>query len=164
MNYKLHFVLALIISSASNATTQDRLCFNDASKRYNVNIKLLQAHAIKESSLNPKAINRVGDCEAVGIMQIHCQWFPKLKEKYNVTRDMLLDDPCLNINVGAWIIASNFAERGVSWDTVGGYYAGFTSANESHRRWYYSGKGGIKEIYERLKHGEDPIVIAKGRK
>lgn len=136
-------------------------CFKEAAERYNVNENLLIAHAIKESSLRPSAINRTSKGEAVGLMQIHSQWFEKLEKDYHITRRMLLTNPCLNINTGAWIIANNFFARGVSWDTVGAYYAGYAAAGNDARRWYYGGKGGIREIYRRLQKGEDPMLVAE---
>lgn len=136
-------------------------CFQDMSSRYNVKKNLLIAHAIKESHLNPDAVNRQKEGEAVGLMQIHSQWFPRLQKDYHITREMLLRDPCLNISVGAWIIANNFSAKGVSWDTVGAYYGGYADSKADERFWYYGGKGGIREIYRRLEQGEDPILIAK---
>ncbi|HDO1376857.1 TPA: lytic transglycosylase domain-containing protein [Aeromonas veronii] len=136
-------------------------CFQDMSHRYNVKKNLLIAHAIKESHLNPDAVNRQKEGEAVGLMQIHSQWFPRLQKDYHITRDMLLRDPCLNISVGAWIIANNFSAKGVSWDAVGAYYGGYSDSKADDRYWYYGGKGGIREIYRRLEQGEDPILIAK---
>lgn len=138
-------------------------CFQDEAKRYNINANLLISHAIKESHLNPSAINRKQSGEAVGVMQIHSQWFERLERDYHITRRMLLAEPCLNISVGAWIIANNFSARGVSWDSVGAYFGGYAEDKADARLWYYGGKGGIREIYRRLQQGEDPMVVAGRR-
>ncbi|QLI60483.1 transglycosylase SLT domain-containing protein (plasmid) [Aeromonas caviae] len=138
-------------------------CFQDVGKRYNVNANLLIAHAIKESHLDPSAINRQPNGEAVGLMQIHSQWFQRLERDYHITRRMLLAEPCLNVSVGAWIIANNFSSRGVSWDTVGAYFGGYADSKADERLWYYGGKGGVREIYRRLQQGEDPMLVAGRR-
>lgn len=152
------------IDKGESSTPDFFQCFPDVAKRYNVNANLLIAHAIKESTLNPSAINKQPDGEAVGLMQIHSQWFPKLERDYHITREMLLTEPCLNMSVGAWIIANNFAARGVSWDSVGAYYGGYSDSNADVRHWYYGGKGGIREIYKRLQQGEDPMLVAGRRR
>ncbi len=139
-------------------------CFQSIGKIYNVNANLLISHAIKESHLDPSAVNKTSSGEAVGLMQIHSQWFEKLEKDYHITRRMLLTEPCVNISVGAWIIANNFAARGVSWDAVGAYFGGYSDSKADARLWYYGGKGGIREIYRRLEQGEDPMLVAGRRR
>lgn len=113
---------SLLISSNSFG-----YCFKSASKKYQISEKLLTAIAMQESSLNSKAINKVGG--EVGLMQIHPQWFKQL-EALGITRDILLLDPCTNLHVGAWILATNFKRHGFNWNSVGGYNAGFSTKNE----------------------------------
>lgn len=156
-------MITMLIALVSVSGYGHAFCFDKAGKRYNVSPLLLKAHAIKESHLKPNAINRSANGEAVGLMQIHSQWFPRLQREYGITRNMLLQDPCLNVHVGAWIIANNFASYGVSWDTVGGYYAGFKSSTVDKRQWYYAANGGVREIYRQLVAGLDPLEIERQR-
>lgn len=155
--------ITLLLAAVSFSGYSYGFCFAEAGKRYNVAPLLLKAHAIKESHLKANAINSTPTGEAVGLMQIHSQWFSKLQREYGITRNMLLDDPCLNVHVGAWIIANNFASYGVSWDTVGGYYAGFKSDRVDKRQWYYAANGGVREIYRQLVAGLDPLEIERQR-
>lgn len=46
---------------------------------------------------------RTGASVDIGLMQINSQWLPKL----HITPDTLLD-PCINVRVGAAILAANF--------------------------------------------------------
>lgn len=97
--------------------------------------------------MNPRAIglNKRGGkvvSEDVGLMQINSSWFPTLYVM-GITRNDLMDNPCQNIYVGAWILAKNIASNGVNWESVGAYNAGFKGANAPFRLKY------AKKVYAR---------------
>ncbi len=97
-------------------------CFRRASIRYDISQRLLEAIAHVESSGNPMAVNQNSNgSEDIGLMQINSFWLPKL-EKYGIMRQDLFD-PCVNINVGAWILADNIYRHGYNWEAVGAYNA-----------------------------------------
>ncbi len=123
------------------------LCFREAGAKFSVDWRLLQAIAEVESGLNPRAIGlnrRNGKVlsEDVGMMQINSSWFPVLNSM-GITREILLNNPCQNIHVGAWILAKNIAQNGVNWTSVGAYNAGFKEANELFRMKY------ARKVYDR---------------
>lgn len=126
---------ALLISSNTYA-----FCFNEAGKRYNVNPKLLESIAKVESSLNPKAMNRSNSNGTydIGLMQINSTWLSKLSE-FGISEADLINNPCVNVNVGAWILSNNFATNGYNRNSLGAYNAGF-SANRQGARERYIGK------------------------
>lgn len=122
-------------------------CFVQAADRFQIDHRLLVAIAEVESSMNPRAIGqnkRNGKVvsEDVGLMQINSSWFPLLG-KMGVTRDVLIENPCQNIFVGAWILAKNISANGVNWESVGAYNAGFKNANAPFRHKY------AKKVYAR---------------
>lgn len=122
-------------------------CFELAASKFSIDHRLLIAIAEVESSMNPRAIGlnkKEGKIlsEDVGLMQINSTWFPTL-EKMGITRKDLLDNPCQNIHVGAWILAKNIASNGVNWESVGAYNAGFKNANAPFRLKY------AKKVYAR---------------
>lgn len=122
-------------------------CFIQASERFQIDHRLLIAIAEVESSMNPRAIglNRRGGkvlSEDVGLMQINSSWFPTLA-RMGITRNDLLENPCQNVYVGAWILAKNIASNGVNWESVGAYNAGFKDANAPFRMKY------AKKVYAR---------------
>jgi soluble lytic murein transglycosylase-like protein len=122
-------------------------CFEMAGQRYQIDSRLLVAIAEVESSLNPAAINkniRKGKVvsEDLGIMQINSTWLPVLS-KMGIGRKTLLENPCQNIHVGAWILAKNISQNGVNWESVGAYNAGFKGANAPFRLKY------AKKVYAR---------------
>ncbi|BAE75780.1 Transglycosylase SLT domain protein (plasmid) [Sodalis glossinidius str. 'morsitans'] len=123
-------------------------CFESAARTYRIDPLLLIAIAEVESGMNPRAVGlnrRQGKVvsEDVGLMQINSSWFPFLKNKWGITREKLLNDPCQNIYVGAYILAKNISANGVNWESVGAYNAGFKNANAPFRMWY------AKRVYAR---------------
>ncbi|EHH9724496.1 TPA: lytic transglycosylase domain-containing protein [Escherichia coli] len=118
-------------------------CFIQAGKRYQIAPELLKTIAQQESSLVATAINhnknKSGKIISMdyGIMQINSSHFPELK-KLGVIKDKndLLNNPCLNIQTGAWILARHFQRCGVNWECLGSYNAGFNKNNTVRRMIY----------------------------
>lgn len=125
--------IALILASA-NASA---FCFEEAGRVFDVNPKLLKAIAFTESSMNPSAFNdknRNGTAD-YGLMQINSTWFERLEAK-GISRDVVINDPCTNVFVGAWILAQNFETSGETWLSVGAYNAGYSKRTEGARQKY----------------------------
>ncbi|MBP2157397.1 lytic transglycosylase domain-containing protein [Erwinia rhapontici] len=131
---------AVIAAFSAGAYANNGFCFKEAGEKFSVDHRLLTAIAEVESELNPRAIGlnkKKGKVvsEDVGLMQINSSWFPVL-QKMGITRDSLLNNPCQNIHVGAWILARNISENGINWTSVGAYNAGFKDANAANRMKY----------------------------
>lgn len=123
------FAVPLIAGAMLLATNAGATCFEEAGAQYNVNPELLRGMAKVESSMRPDAINLTHEARTksvdLGLMQINSRWLPALS-KSNITREDLLKDPCLNVKVGAWILADNMRRHGPNWTAVGAYNAACT--------------------------------------
>lgn len=111
-----------------------RACWEEVAAWYGVNVHLLYAIAKTESNFNPHAMNRnKNGSYDIGMMQINSSWLPTLR-KHGVTEEQL-KDPCVSLQVGAWILAQNIARMGLTWEAVGAY-----NARSPHLRIKYAQK------------------------
>jgi len=96
-------------------------CWEQAAQKYGLNVHLLHAIAKTESNFNPAAVNRANfnGSYDVGLMQINSSWLPRLRQ-YGITEKSLYE-PCVSIDVGAWILAHNIRQFGNTWAAVGAY-------------------------------------------
>lgn len=112
---------------AATPSAKVEACLQSAAAKHAVSYQLLRAIAEQESSFNPKAglgkhasVNTNGTRD-YGLMQINSTWLPMLSQ-YGITMDNIFD-PCVNADVGAWILSNNFQRLGFTWNAVGAYNA-----------------------------------------
>ncbi|WP_339057578.1 lytic transglycosylase domain-containing protein [Candidatus Regiella endosymbiont of Tuberolachnus salignus] len=132
------FSLLLGLSGSANA-----LCFQAAGLRYQVDPLLLKAMAVQESGLDPRAVNinrnKAGKALSTdyGLMQINSRHIPTLVSMGVIkSKKELLSNACLNVQIGAWILAKHLQRCGVNWPCLGSYNAGFARHNHPRRMQY----------------------------
>jgi len=104
-------------------------CWDAASQLYGIPVDVLKAVAKTESNFNAKASNQnKNGSKDAGLMQINSSWLPKLKQ-YGIT-EKSLEDPCMNLKVGAWILINNAREHGWNWTAIGAYNVGCAKLSE----------------------------------
>lgn len=129
-------------------------CFVQAGTRYGIEPELLGAIARTESGFDARAMHRNTDGSVdIGIMQVNSRWIDQL-HGYGITPQDLWDT-CMNIHVGAWILAHNIHRYGSTWRAVGAYNAG-TRDNpiSEQRREQYATK-----VYRNLGSADNAIDI-----
>jgi soluble lytic murein transglycosylase-like protein len=101
-------------------TISSAFCFEEAGEMYKISPDLLWAIAKGESNFNPTVINynKNGSYD-FGVMQINSSWAKDLGE--NLWNS--LGDPCVNVKVGARILADCIKNHGYTWKAVGCYNA-----------------------------------------
>ena len=110
-------ILLLLTPLASRAGD---FCFAEAGQEFRISPIILESIARTESSLNPRAINRNGNGSVdYGLMQINSYWV----KTYGLSSDDLLNDPCYNTRIGAWVLRQCMDRYGYNWEAVGCYNA-----------------------------------------
>ena len=112
----------LSLGTVAQASNLDA-CFNVASTRYQIPVKLLKAIAKTENrKLDELAVGvNTNHSFDIGIMQINSSWFPMLNKVGIAKADLF--DGCKNIQIGSWILAQNIKRYGFSQQAIGAYHS-----------------------------------------
>ncbi|BBI91250.1 transglycosylase SLT domain-containing protein [Serratia symbiotica str. Tucson] len=153
------FAVPLIILSCPHAGAS---CFEAAGAKYHIDPLLIKAIAIGESNLHAEITNTNSDKKSgralsidYGLMQVNSTHIPRLIALgYIGSAQELLTRPCLNVQIGTWILAKHFQVCGISWNCLGSYNAGFRKDRHETRESYANR---IYAIYRRLLHQEREI-------
>lgn len=127
------FLVCVFLSSISNAKSWQ--CWFDAAEKYRLPPTLLFAIAHVESGNKARAIGRNGNgTYDIGLMQINSMHLPNL-QKEGITARRLIEDPCLNLHVGARILRESIDRYGWNWRGLGAY-----NASDDRKRMIYAKK------------------------
>jgi soluble lytic murein transglycosylase-like protein len=95
-------------------------CINDAAYEYKIPAKLIIAVLNTErGKIGLESRNKNGLYD-LGPMQINTSWWPKLYA-YKITKQEALFNPCVNVKVGAWILAKSIASGNDLLCGIGNY-------------------------------------------
>jgi soluble lytic murein transglycosylase-like protein len=100
------------------------VCVAEASSSYGVAEELIQSVMYRESSYKVDAIVKRPTFQALGLMQINTQWWIEPLEEFGITYETLLEDPCVNVAVGTWILRRFYIRHGNWFDALAAYNAG----------------------------------------
>lgn len=116
-------------------------CINHAAVTYNVPAALIISILKTEGGKNGMASKNTDGTYDYGPMQINTCWLKKVA-KYGFTQHDLQYDPCVNVAVGAWILAQGIADGKNIWNGVGNYHshtpalnARYNSKVQKHHKW-----------------------------
>lgn len=138
--YSLLLAGGLLLCTCQSAQA---FCFDEAGARYHIDPQLLRSISKVESGFNPGAIgynrNKKGQVTSrdYGLMQINSTHVSQLRTMGVLQSEQeLLTKPCLNVMVGAWILARHLQVCSVTWECLGSYNAGFADDNTARRMVY----------------------------
>jgi soluble lytic murein transglycosylase-like protein len=131
---KISIIISIIVAPLFHCVHAQAYCFEEAGRLYNISPQLLWSIAKVESNFQPEALNwnRNGTYD-FGVMQINSSWRMALGEE----RWTKLGDPCMNVKVGAWILAQCIARHGYTWKAIGCYNAASKNKRDAYARKVY---------------------------
>jgi len=106
-------------------------CINQAAVQYHVHATVIISIIKTENGRNGIAVKNKNGTYDLGVMQINSTWLLKLKNK-GITSEQIRFDPCVNVSVGAWILAQGIANTD-GWRGVGNYHSYTEKHNAPYR-------------------------------
>ncbi len=144
------FAAAVVAAMAAHSPAASIPCetnglFDRVGKRYGIDPMLLYAIAQTESGARPDRVarNKNGTVDH-GAMQINSVHLPTLA-RFGITKEDLYN-PCVNVDVGAWVLARCFARWNVTWEAVGCYNSETPRFRDAYART-------VAARYQRLRSG-----------
>lgn len=133
-----HVGLALTALCASAASAgplsaeERQSCVIAAAAHYQVPDDLVRAIIRTEGGTTGQSVGNTNGSRDMGLMQINTIHLPELA-RYGITRAMLINDECLNIHVGTFILHRELSRGGDYWTNVGAYNSRTPKHNERYR-------------------------------
>ena len=106
-------------------------CINQAAVQYHIHAAMIISVIKTENGRNGQAVKNKNGTYDLGVMQINSSWLPKLQNK-GITSEQVKTDPCVNVSVGAWILAQGIA-NGEGWKGIGNYHSYTEKHNAGYR-------------------------------
>lgn len=108
-------------------------CINEAAVEYHVPAKLIiSVLNVEQGKIGMAKRNRNGSYD-LGPMQINTSWWPKLSG-YGITRQEVRYKPCINVKVGAWILAEAIAGGDGLLNGIGNYNSHNLELNSNYSK------------------------------
>jgi soluble lytic murein transglycosylase-like protein len=135
---------ALLLLSASLgakaqalAPAQRENCIASAAVRYQVPVELIRAIIRTEGGTTGQTVGNTNGSRDMGLMQINTIHLPMLA-KHGITREMIVNNECLNIQIGTFILHRELTKTGDFWTNVGAYNSRTPVHNERYRAKVYA--------------------------
>lgn len=127
-------LLPLCASGASPAAGAGarNACIEQAAARYNVHPDLVRAVIHTEGGTTGKVSWNANGSYDMGLMQINSIHLRRLSE-FGISRDHVINNECVNIYVGSWLLTQAIAQDADFWRGVGRYHSATPKYNERYR-------------------------------
>ena len=129
--FKKFFFIALALSPATPVAFADDAvpltpvtveCVTSAASLAGVHPAVLIGIMDKEGGrVGGKTQNKNGTFD-YGPMQVNTVWLGKLSQ-FGITKELLMNNGCVNVHIGAWVLAVQIREYGNTWAAVGAYHS-----------------------------------------
>lgn len=116
---------------AANPEARDA-CIAQAAAHYNVHPDLVRAIIRTEGGTTGKVSWNSNGSYDMGLMQINSIHLRRLRE-FGISREHVINNECVNIYVGSWLLNQAMAQDADFWRGVGRYHSATPKHNERYR-------------------------------
>ena len=112
-------------------------CIASASNHYGVPLDAIRLLIRVEGGTTGQVSANTNGTEDLGLMQInsvHLDGAPHRLARYGITRDALINDECLNIHVGTYLLHYELSRTPDFWRAMGNYHSKTPSKNAAYQR------------------------------
>ncbi|CND61301.1 lytic transglycosylase domain-containing protein [Yersinia enterocolitica] len=100
-------------------------CIYLAANHYQVEPDLLKAIILTEGTKIGQQVKNTNNSIDMSVMGINTIHLPELS-KFNIDKEILLSNPCLNLMIGAWLLKTHLSKVDISdpkayWRAIGNY-------------------------------------------
>lgn len=107
-------------------------CIEQAATHYNVHPDLVRAIIRTEGGTTGKVSWNSNGSYDMGLMQINSIHLRRLRE-FGISRDHVINNECVNIYVGSWLLNRAMSQDADFWRGVGRYHSATPKHNERYR-------------------------------
>lgn len=132
--FRVLLVLAIAqLACATGARAADlATCAAGAATHYAVPLALVHAVMRQEGGRPGFTRTNTNGSEDIGVMQINSIHLPELA-RYGISRERLLNDGCLNVFIGTWMLKREIVQAGNLWRGVGNYHSHTPALNVKYQ-------------------------------
>jgi soluble lytic murein transglycosylase-like protein len=113
------------------------LCIFAAAQTYSVPAPVLLGILHVEGGRVGQAVKNTNNTHDLGPMQINTIWMPELARHWGVSEgkatQMVRDDACINIGVGAWILRTKMNDTGSLYQGIAWYHSATPKHGHKYR-------------------------------
>ncbi|MEJ7745706.1 MAG: lytic transglycosylase domain-containing protein [Luteimonas sp.] len=127
------FAIGVAASIPAVASTGVRdTCIASAAVRYGVPPDLIRAIIKTEGGTTGQTVGNSNGSRDMGLMQVNTIHLPMLA-RFGISREMVVNDECLNIQLGTFILQRELSRGGDFWTNVGAYNSRTPEHNVRYR-------------------------------
>ena len=120
------------IGAARGADATLNACAAGAAAHYQVPLALVHAVMRQEGGRPGFARENTNNTQDLGVMQVNTIHLPELA-RYGISRERLVQDGCLNIYIGTWMLKREIVQAGNMWVGVGNYHSHTPALNVQYQ-------------------------------
>jgi hypothetical protein len=140
-------------------------CVRQASNYYRVNTEIYRAIILTEGTQIGQQIKNTNGSIDLSVAGINSINLPELRQ-YNIDKKVLLENPCVNLMVGAWLLARHLSAVDTSdpkqlWRAIGSYNSQTEKYNLRYQKLVWHNLQRLRAYYTQVNYSFKEMKVVK---